>query len=173
MSKYKQRSLFPMASIRIWATPLTIGSFFLMTGTGVVMFFRLDRGLITVVHQWFSWLFLLGTAGHIVLNLRPFKNHLKSRWGQASLIGFAVVLAMSFFSWGILTGPQLKRPIEEALVEAPLSTLARVTRITPEALLHKLEAQGISATEQQSIHDLAEANGVDENRLMAIVFLPE
>jgi hypothetical protein len=76
-----------------------------MSATGVLMFFEWDRGLTTVVHQWFSWLFLAGAGGHIATNLRPLKNHLKSRWGKASLAAFAVVSAASLFSWGYITGP--------------------------------------------------------------------
>ena len=37
--------------IKTWATPLTLGSFVLMGGTGVLMFFEQDAGLTTVVHQ--------------------------------------------------------------------------------------------------------------------------
>lgn len=65
--------------LRRWATPLIIGSFVLMAGTGVLMFFEYEGGLITVVHQWFSWIFLLGAGAHIAINLRPFQNHLRSR----------------------------------------------------------------------------------------------
>jgi hypothetical protein len=34
-----------------------------MVGTGLLMFFALDRGLVVVIHQWFSWLFLAGRRG--------------------------------------------------------------------------------------------------------------
>jgi hypothetical protein len=162
-----------MIPLRTWATPMTIGVFFLMSATGVLMFFEWERGLTTVVHQWFSWLFLAGAGGHIAANVRPFKNHLKSRWGKASVAAFMVVLVASFFSWGLITGPQLARPIERALVDAPLSALAAVTRTAPEALMRRLKAHGIVATSQQSIRDLSGEHGVREDRLLAIVFLPE
>jgi len=162
-----------MIPLHIWATPLTIGAFFLMSTTGVLMFFDWNPGLTTVVHQWFSWLFLAAAAGHIAVNVRPFKNHLKSRWGKASLATFMFVLAASFFSWGLMSGPQLLRPVEQALVDAPLSTLASLTRTTPDALMRRLKAHGISATDQQSVHELSRESGVDKHRLLAIVFLPE
>lgn len=155
---------------RTWATPLTIGSFLLISATGILMFLEWERGLMTVVHQWFSWAFVAGAAGHIAVNIRPLKNHLRSRWGKASVILFAAILAISFFSWGTVTGPQIKRPIERALVEAPLAALAGVTRTPPEALLQRLDARGIAAVAHQSIGELAQATGVDENRLLAIAF---
>ena len=52
-----------LPTLRGWATTLTIGSFVLMVGTGLLMFFALDRGLVVVIHQWFSWLFLAGRRG--------------------------------------------------------------------------------------------------------------
>jgi hypothetical protein len=159
--------------VRTWATPLTISAFALMASTGVLMFFGLDRGLITVVHQWFSWLFLAGAAGHIVANVRPFKNHLKKPFGRASLALVAAVLVASFSAWGLITGPQLERPIEEALVDAPLSSLAGVTRTTPAILIGRFQKHGISATPDQSIRALSIASGVGENRLLGLVFLPD
>ena len=155
---------------RTWATPLTIGSFLLISATGILMFLEWERGLMTVVHQWFSWFFILGVGGHIAVNLRPLKSHLKSRWGKASVMVFAAILALSASSWGTITGPQIKRPIEQALVDAPLSALANVTRTPPEHVVQRLAARGIAADDQQSIGELAAASGGDENRLLAIVF---
>ena len=165
--------LFKNPYLRNWATPLTIGAFILTTVTGVLMFFELDQGLIAEVHEWFSWLFLLGCGGHIMANIHPLKNQLKTRWGKISLLMFTAVLAASFFSWGLITPAQLKRPIERALVKAPLSALAMVTHTDPDALMYRLKAHGIDATGNQSIHDLVILHEVDEDRLLGIVFLSE
>lgn len=161
------------SALRIWATPLTIGAFLLVSVTGLLMFFELDRGLTTVVHQWLSWCFVVGAVGHITVNIRPLKNHLKSNSGKVSVATFLTILLASFSSWGLVTGPQLERPIEEALIDAPLSALASVTHTAPDVLLRKLEATGISATSEQSIRELSEKYGESENRLLAIVFLAE
>lgn len=158
-------------AVRRWATPLTIGSSLLMAGTGILMFFEWERGLMTVVHQWFSWFFVFGAAAHIVVNIRPLKNHLKSPAGRVSVVAFAAILIVSAFSWGMITGPQLERPIEQALVDAPLAALAGVTRTDPDALISRLGAEGITADRKQTITQLASTSGVDENRLLAIVFM--
>jgi len=157
--------------LRSWATPLTIGSFLLMGGTGVLMFFELDGGLTAVVHQWFSWLFLAGAGGHVAANVRPFGKHLGSRKGRASIVALGVVLVASYFSWGLVTGPQLKRPIELALVDAPLSALASITRTPLEVLTQRLEVQGMVASGTESVRELSGKYGVDENRLLGTVFL--
>ena len=160
-------------SLRSWATPLVMGSFVLMSVSGVLMFFHWDTGLTAGAHQWCSWLFLLGAGGHIAANFRPFRNHLDSRWGRVSVAAFVTVLAASVFSWGLVTGSQLERPIVQALTDAPLSSLAGVTHTQPDALVGKLKAHGITATPEQSLHELAITHRVGVDRLLALVFLPE
>jgi len=136
------------------------------------MFFEQESlGLITVVHQWFSLLLIFGIGGHIVANVKPFKNHLKAFWGITSVVGFTLVLIASFFSWGLITGPQLERPIEHALGEAPLSALASVVATDPDALIRKLREHGIDASIDQSINELVVLHDIDENELLGIVFL--
>ena len=160
-------------SPRWWATPLTIGAFLLMAVTGILMFFEWDRGLVVVVHQWSSWMLVLGASGHIVANFRPLKNHLRSRWGALSVGAFSLILIASLFSWGNVTGPQLKRPIEQALVDAPLSVLVRLSAVDAQTVAARLSAQGVDANSEQSIRELSMKLGQDENRLLAMVFLDE
>lgn len=165
---------FTLPRLRNWSTPLTIGSFILMSATGILMFFEQESlGIITIVHQWFSWLFLLGSAGHIAANFYPFKKHLKTPWGKITALSFISVFVLSLFSWGLVTGPQLERPIELALVDAPLSALADVIRMPQANLIEKLKSQGISATPQHSIRDVVEQTQIDENILLGIIFLAE
>ena len=162
-----------MAFLRSWATQLTIGAFLLMAGTGLMLFFEFEDGLTAVVHQWFSWFFLIGAGAHIFVNFKPFKSRLKSRSGTIFAAGFGIVLVLSCFSWGLITGPQLERPIEEALVFAPLSALAAVIGNHPDVIIAKLAGQGIAATPEQSIYKVAEKTGIDENILLGIIFLPD
>jgi hypothetical protein len=159
--------------LRTWSTPLTIGSFTLMALTGVMMFFDVVPGYVTFAHEWFSWLFLLGAGGHMAVNFRPLTKHLQSNWGRANVAIFAIVLVVSTFSFGRITAPQLKWPISNALIEAPLSALADVTRTDPAELLAKLEARGITATPDQNIKELAEAHGMDEFHILGLVILRE
>ncbi|WP_370674920.1 DUF4405 domain-containing protein [Pleomorphomonas sp. PLEO] len=157
-------------SLRRWATPLVIGAFLLMSITGVLMFFELDVGLVAVVHQWFSWIFLIGAGAHLALNWRPFRNHLSSGWGRVSIAIFAALTVAALFSWGLITGPQIARPIEEALMDAPIAALAAMTRNAPETVIGRLAADGIVADSDDSLRDVALRSGSDENRLLAIVF---
>lgn len=160
-------------SPRRWATKLIIGAFLLMAATGVLMFFEQEHGLVVVVHQWSSWILLIGAIGHLTANIRPLKNHMTSRWGAVTFGAFSAALIASWFTWGTITGSQLKRPIEQALVDAPISALARVTQVDPSTVAARLSALGIDATSEQSIRELAGARNQDENRLLGLMFLPD
>lgn len=158
--------------LRGWATPLTIGSFVLMTATGILMFFDIVPGYIVFAHEWFSWIFVAACAAHIAVNLRPFRNHLRTHRGRVLVILFSAATALSAFSWGRITLPQLKWPIAEALVDAPLAALAQVKRTDPAALLDRLERHGFPASPEDSLTQLAGRHHTDPAHLLGIVFLP-
>ena len=158
-------------SLRAWATPLTIGTFVLMAGTGILMFFDVVPGSVTFVHQWLSWLFLVGVVAHILVNYRSFLRHLSSGWGRASLIVFTTAMVVSTISFGQITGPQLKWPISQALVDARLSVLADLTRTDNAQLLHKLAAHGVSADADQTVKEIAAKNGMDDFHILGLIFL--
>ena len=161
-----------MMPVRQWATPLVIGSFVLMSVTGVLMFFNLDRGINAGAHEYVSWLFMIGVGGHVVANLRSFKNHLASGWGRTSVALFAVLLAASFLTWGLRTGGQLLAAIQAGLVRTPVATLAAMVRTTPQALEARLQAHGLQIGSSQTIHDVAGDSPRLQLRALEVVFLP-
>ena len=104
-------------TMRRWATPLTIGASVLMFGTGVMMFFDIVPGYVTFVHEWLSWLFVLGAGAHIAVNYRPFLRHLKSGWPAGNSSASS---AMS--CWSAAPGPA--RPISPWRSREPSSATA-------------------------------------------------
>src|SRR3569833_342464 len=102
--------------LRSWATPLTIGAFALMSVTGVLMFFHLDRGLTGDLHEWFSWALLAAVAAHVVVNWRPLLVYFRGNRVRAALAACAAVLVAAQFLWGAATGSQIRQSIEAALV---------------------------------------------------------
>ena len=165
-------STFKNPELRNWSTRLTMGAFLLVSGTGMLMFFEQESlGIITVVHQWTSLLLVFGVINHVAANFKPFKKHINSVWGKSSIVVFTLIFVASLNSWGLITGPQLERPIEQALGDAPLSLLALVTKTDIDVLLSELNENGINATADQSIRDLVLQLGIDENELLGIIFL--
>jgi hypothetical protein len=167
----KTGSVRPKFGLRTWATPVTIGAFVLMAGTGVLMFFGWRGGLTNEAHEWLSWLFLAGVAFHLVVNWRPLTLHLKSRGGKMGLAAGLALLAVVAFPSGIRTGHQLHGIVEQAVIEAPLSTLASLAKINSSELESRLRSQGVTATLDQSVRQISEREGVSEPRLLSIVFM--
>ena len=157
--------------LRTWATPVTIGAFFLMAVTGVLMFFGWRGGLTSEVHEWFSWIFLAGAAGHIVANIRPFTIRLKSRWGRVSIAASVVLLAACVLPLGMKTGHQMRGAVEHAVLDAPLLTLASLANVAPSDLETRLKSRGIAAGMEKSIRELADEKRYNEHELLAIVFM--
>ena len=83
-------------SLRSWATPLVIGSFLVMAGTGVLMFFHLDSGLNKGLHEWAGLVMVGAGFGHIALNWRPFMMYFRRPVARTLIGGGAVILALSF-----------------------------------------------------------------------------
>ncbi|MGK6355660.1 hypothetical protein ACMGDH_10595 [Sphingomonas sp. DT-207] len=158
-------------TVRTWATPPTIGCFMLIAGTGLLIFFGVETDLTAGIHRWFSWLFLIGVAGHIVGNARPLRNHLKTEWGIASMAFFATVLAVSLSMAGSQGGSDLEESVKDALIDAPVASLAPLVRATPAVLVARLQAKGVPATGSETIRQLSATRGIDERELVASVFL--
>jgi cytochrome bd-type quinol oxidase subunit 2 len=156
--------------LRAWATPLALATFVLMAGTGVLMFFGINSGITDVVHQWFSWLFLVAIGAHLALHVRSVSRHLQS-WRVRLCVGiFAILLMSSLFTWGTVTGPQLKRPIEQAMLGASVDSLAVVTHVPPAVLVTRLAAIGVTTTGGETIAQLSARHRVSPHRLLAVVF---
>lgn len=141
---------------REWITPITTGAFLLTAVTGVLLFFHAATGLNKAVHEWLSWVFLIGAILHLALNFAPFKNYLMQRKGQVLMGSFVLLLALSFFPIGGEEhhAPPFVPPVR-ALAQAPLTILAEVAQTSPEQLRNHLASAGIAVdSDQQSISDL-------------------
>ena len=145
-----------MKITRDWITPITTGAFLLTAVTGILLFFHAATGLNKTVHEWLSWIFLLGAVLHLALNFESFKKYLTRRKGQVLVGSFVLILALSFLPIG--KGHHHHSPFEppiKALARTPLSTLAQVAGTSPEQLRERLSNKGIAvASYQQSLSEL-------------------
>ncbi len=141
---------------REWITPITTGAFLLTAVTGVLLFFHAATGLNKAVHEWLSWIFLIGAVFHLILNFTSFKKHLTQRKGQVLMGTFALLLVLSFVPFdeeGHHGSPLI--PPAKALARTPLSTLAQVAGTSPDQLRDRLSREGITvASYEQSLSEL-------------------
>ncbi len=140
---------------RDWITPITTGAFLLTAVTGVLLFFHAATGLNKVVHEWLSWIFLIGAVVHLALNFAPFKKYLSQRKGQVLLGSSVLLLALSFIP---VDGGHHDSPFAppiNALAHTSLTTLAQVAGTSPDQLRERLSSKGITVDSyQQSISEL-------------------
>ena len=152
---------------RQWVTPLTAGAFLLSAVTGVLIFFHLDSGANKFVHEWLSWVLLIGAALHTVANFNGLKAHLGSRRGQALVGVFAAALALSFVPLGGgRSEPPFMAPVR-ALGGSSMTTLAQVAQVTPEQLRDRLGKAGVHVSSDQQT--LAELVGPDVRKQMNVL----
>jgi hypothetical protein len=147
--------MFTLMSQRKWITPLVIGSFLLSAVTGVLMFFHFDVAWNKKAHEWLSWALLAGVLLHILASLPTFKAYFSKPLARVIMGVFVVLLIASFVvPKQASEGPSYAVPMR-ALATTPLSGLAVVARLTPEALRDRLQQQGYAATsDQQTVQDL-------------------
>ncbi len=152
---------------RAWVTPFTAGAFLLSAVTGVLIFFHIDSGANKFVHEWLSWALLAGVALHLSTNFAVFKKHLTVLRSQIIIGVFAVILAISFISFGKEgEKPPFFRSVQ-ALADTSLVTLAAVAQITPEELTVRLAKVGFQLTPQHK--SLKDVVGGDVRKQMHVL----
>ncbi len=160
--------------LRTWAGALTIGSFIVMSVTGILMFFHLNVGMIKLAHEGMSWLFVLGAVLHVVINWRAFLGYFRTPLG-AVIIGILVLVgAVSFLPVG---GPHGRPPFMEimgAMEQASLELVAQVLKRDPQTLIQQLQAQGIQVRQPtQTLAEIAAQNQKHSMEIWAALFSPQ
>jgi hypothetical protein len=143
-----------MSSLRKYATPLTIGSFLLMTVTGILLFFHLNTTFNKVAHEYLGLVMVAAVVLHMVLNWRAFTTYFKKPLALGLMGVFVVALALSF----VPTSGTQGRPefaVVDVAMNTPIQDLAPMLGTDAGGLIARLTEMGIEATAQQSLTDLA------------------
>lgn len=89
-----------IALSRQWVTPLLAGSFFLSAVTGILLFFKIHLGIIKPVHEWLSWILIIASVLHIILNFAPLRKSLTPRLGKTIAVIFVLLTLCSLLPLG-------------------------------------------------------------------------
>lgn len=155
---------------REWATPLTMGAFFLMGVTGVLMFFHLDSGLGKAAHEWLGWLFIAGVALHVTVNFAAFRRHFAQGPGRWVVLGFVVLTAAALLAPAEKEGNPVRRAAD-AVMKAPLAQVAALAHKDTAVLLADLRAAGFTVKgPEQSLADLTGDDHDAHHRAIDAVF---
>lgn len=169
----KKRTFMKSSSrMHEWATPFAIGAFAMTALTGILLFFKIHLGLVKPVHEWLSWLLVIGTAFHLGVNWRPTVRYFARPVGRGILFVFFVLICASLLPLG--GGENRRHPadsITEALLQAPLSTVVQVAGQTPENTIEMLSARGIHPSSlQQTLQEIAVENNKQAMDVLALIF---
>ncbi len=160
-----------MSDLRSWATPLTIGSFLIMGTTGGPMFFHLDSGFNTPLHEWAGWAMVIGVSAHLVLNWRAFKGYFERPMARTVMAGCAGLLALSF--WPIAGGGNPMQAVLRAIDSADVALVVQLSGLDMETGLQRLAQAGFEAAPGTAIHALTGGDRDQQMQIVGALFAPE
>lgn len=158
--------------IRAWATPLTIGAFALSAVTGIMIFFHLEFGFAKVLHEWFSWLLVIGGLFHVLGSWRPFVRYFSKPLGRIIVGAFGVLILLSFvpLAGGHEKGMPPQR-LAGLLGQTPFARVAEVASHQPEELMKELGSKGVVVgRKEETIREIAARNGKQEVEILNLIF---
>ncbi len=160
-----------MKSLRSWATPVTIGTFIVMSVTGTLMFFHANTGLNKLVHEWVGLVMIAAVVAHLLMNWRAFTTYFKRPMAVTLMSVGAIVLAGSFFFGGAEQGgPGGMNAVMMSVSKAPVETLAQLSGQETDVVLAQLGATGITASASDTPMSLAGGDRAAEMEIIAAIF---
>lgn len=156
--------------IRDWATPLTMGTFFLMAVTGLLMFFHFDRGLNKLAHEWLSWVMVSAAGLHAAVNFNLLKRYLANRkaLGVIGLCLLALGASFASPSGGKPKSPQIAA--SQALLDTPIPLVAQVAVRDAGDIVAALNAAGMKARLDGTLRQAAGESHEAQLRALGIAF---
>ncbi|TLU86034.1 MAG: DUF4405 domain-containing protein [Chlorobium sp.] len=158
------------ASLKSWATPLAISSFIILAITGILMFFKIETGLIKPFHEWLSWAMVAGVVLHTIANWKSFTLYFSKKPALAIIgIGMVATLFSVFAPAKPDQNPRMK--MTKAIMSSKLETVAEVAGSNSTDIVSKLSQRGITVRdENMTIHEIADANRKNEMAVLAAIF---
>ncbi|MFA6835052.1 MAG: DUF4405 domain-containing protein [Fibrobacteraceae bacterium] len=83
--------------LRPFATTLTIGSFLVLTATGICLLLHIRNPLVTPFHEIFSIIFVISAILHIIANWACMKAYAKKAPARTVIILFALLAILAVF----------------------------------------------------------------------------
>jgi hypothetical protein len=138
--------------------------------TGILMFFHLDSGLNAVLHEWASWVMVVGVSAHLVLNWRPFTTYLKRPLAQVIMAGGLALLALSFWPVSGGGGGHPAQLVMQAMARSDVATVIALSGHELQAGLDALEAIGLTAEGVTTIAELTGGSRDQQKQVIDVLF---
>lgn len=157
--------------MQTWSGALTIGSFIVISVTGILMFFHINLGLVKVAHEWLSWVFVVAAICHAIVHWKLFLGYFRNRVALAFMVPVLVLGGLSLIP---ASGNGSRHPVVQVMARlehAPLESVARLVESDLSAVIQTLKASGITVeTASQTVAEIAEKNGKRPMDVLLILF---
>jgi len=154
-----------------YATPLTFGLFLISAISGTALFVHLGANYFREMHEILSMVLLVPFGLHVWRNWLPMMNYFRRAAMPLSLA--ACLLAAGGFVYASGSGTGGGNPafaLMQSAQTVPLSSLAPVLKLDPEAAVKRLRDAGLaSVTTSDSIADIAARSGQDGFELLGLL----
>ncbi|WP_334195330.1 DUF4405 domain-containing protein [Pararhodobacter sp.] len=161
------------ALLNRYATPLITGLFLISLVSGVALFLHWGSAWFHGMHEWLSLALILPFGLHLWKNWRPVTAYLKHPPLWIALAG-SLVLALAFALPAATGGAGAGgRPphfaFAERMMSGTLPELAAVLDREPAALAADLAAAGYASSPDQTLAEIAAAQGRTSGEVMALL----
>jgi hypothetical protein len=158
------------AYLKSWATPLAASSFIILAVTGILMFFKIETGLIKPFHEWLSWAMVAGVILHTIANWKQFTGYFSRKPALAIIsVGVLVTLFSVFTPAKQEQNPRMK--MTRAIMTSKLETVAELAGSNGADMSVKLRQKGIAVSDgNMTIRQIAASNGKNEMAVLAVIF---
>ena len=159
-----------LSAFKAFATPFTVGLFFVSTISGIALFQHVGESEFHEMHEWLSTALLIPAALHLWRNWVPLVAYLKC--GRLLMpVGLCLVIALGFAGQGLLGGSGGGNPGFAAvnlLLQERLVAVAPIIHASAEDVAAKLRAKGyVIASMDATLGEIATASGREPPRMVA------
>jgi hypothetical protein len=156
--------------LKSWAGPLTIGSFFVVALTGILMLMHVNFGMTRMMHEAVSCVFVVAAVLHVLVNWNVFCSYFRKLVGVSVIAAFILLAIVSFMSRGRPMGHASFMGPLVALQESSLNLVAQVAKRDLQSVTDELKAKGIDIRDaEQTIAAIASNNGRPPMEILALI----
>lgn len=156
--------------LKSWATPLAASSFIILAVTGILMFFKIETGLIKPFHEWLSWAMIAGVLLHTLVNWKQFTGYF-SRIPALAIIGAGLLITLFSVFTPVKQEQNPRMKMTRAIMSSKLDTVAEVAGSDGAAMTAKLQQKGIFVGDvNMTIRQIAVSNDKNEMAVLAVIF---
>ncbi len=125
----------------------------------MILFFHLRIGVVKIAHEWLSWIFVIGTVFHVILNRRVFAIYFSTPLARRVMFVFAVLLGVCLLPLGQGQGKSPVAKVTDSVVKSPLTKVAQISNRQPSEAMNAWRSRGIIVERvDQNIAEIAVKN---------------